>query len=180
MSTFGSLLVQDHIVGVNEIEQALQRQVIYGGDLACNLLELGIASESVLTEYMARSMGLSPLVTDLVAGADPAAIRKIPWTVATTNEFVPVRIDGDRLVVAVSSPIKEESAEELSFLLGFDFDQFFVFGFRLAMARNRYYGIPMPARFRALQERLAPNFKADLPPLVSSPNAKTELISRSD
>jgi hypothetical protein len=34
MSALSSLLVQDQIVGVTQIEKVLQRQVIFGGDLA--------------------------------------------------------------------------------------------------------------------------------------------------
>ena len=52
MSTLGSLLVKNKVVGVVDIEKALQRQVIYGGDLATNLLELSIAKEEQIAKYV--------------------------------------------------------------------------------------------------------------------------------
>jgi hypothetical protein len=37
MSALSSLLVQDQVLTVNQVEQALQRQVIFGGDLVTAL-----------------------------------------------------------------------------------------------------------------------------------------------
>ena len=54
MSTLGSLLVQDRVVGVTEIEQALQHQVIYGGYLSTNLLELGLVPGRAFLHGKAR------------------------------------------------------------------------------------------------------------------------------
>ncbi len=162
---------------MGEIEQALQHQVIYGGDLATNLLELGLADENVLTEYMARSMGLPPADVDVVDQVDIEAIKSIPWSVANANDLLPVRFQGDRLLVAVSTPLNDETCQGIAFLLGVEFTQCFVLGFRLAMARNRYYGIPIPARFSSLQARLAPNFEPDLPPLVGPTPVNEALVS---
>ena len=55
MSTLGSLLVKNKVVGVVDIEKALQRQVIYGGDLATNLLELSLAKEEQVAKYVGQA-----------------------------------------------------------------------------------------------------------------------------
>ena len=45
---------------MRQVEEALARQVIYGGDLVTNLLEVARVDEAVLTGLLAESMRLSP------------------------------------------------------------------------------------------------------------------------
>ena len=47
-SRLSSLLVRDGLIGVKRMEQAFQRQVIYGGALDTILLEMGAISEERL------------------------------------------------------------------------------------------------------------------------------------
>ncbi|MDJ0763919.1 MAG: hypothetical protein QNJ97_13140 [Myxococcota bacterium] len=176
MSALGSLLVQDQIVGVAEIEQALEHQVIYGGDLATNLLELSLISESILTEYWARSIGLPALDPSLVDQADIHAIRKIPRSIADAHPVLPISVNDDLMVIAVDAPLSPDTREALAGVEHIDFEPRIVLGFRLAMGRNRYYGVPIPPRYKALQEELVPDFIADAPIQISAlpPPPKTE------
>ena len=58
MSALTSLLVRDEVVSVQQIEDALQRQVLEGGEIDTALLELDAASENTLNSYRAASYGL--------------------------------------------------------------------------------------------------------------------------
>ena len=53
MKTLGASIVQRGIATVSDVEEALARQVMYGGDLATNLLELASVREEELTELLA-------------------------------------------------------------------------------------------------------------------------------
>ena len=169
MTTLGSLLVQNRIVGVIEIEKALQRQVIVGGDLATNLLELGLVEESALAKHAAAAFGIPPLERSLADAPDEAAVKMMPWAAADEHKVVPMRIDGDKMILAVSSPLPENALAEVGFLLGVEFVQRFVLEFRLALLLNRCFGIPVSKRFVTLRNRLAPEIVLDAPPLVPPP-----------
>jgi hypothetical protein len=53
MSRLSSVLVQNQVLDVTQIEQILQRQVILGGDLSTVILEHGWLNEQNLTDFVA-------------------------------------------------------------------------------------------------------------------------------
>ncbi|MCP4196535.1 MAG: hypothetical protein GY762_05235 [Proteobacteria bacterium] len=177
MSTLGSLLVQDQIVGVKQIEQALQHQVIYGGYLATNLLELDLLAEDVLVEYAARVFGLPGMSWDRVTNADRAAIKAMPWTMVKKYDVLPIQLEDDKILVAVSEPLSDETLKELSFFVHYEFEQYFLLDFRLAMGLNRYYGISVTPRLKNLQQRFAPEFEIGKSPSTVPPNTVNSEIA---
>ncbi|MCP4679555.1 MAG: hypothetical protein GY854_29505 [Deltaproteobacteria bacterium] len=176
MSTFGSLLVQDRVVDVTQIERALQHQVIYGGNLETNLLELGLVDEQVVAKYAARALGLPVLDPNLVEAAESSAIKLVPWETINTHRVLPIRIDSDKMTIAVSNQLPEGVFEKVSFLLGVEFIPHYVLDFRLAAGLNRYYGIPVATRLRVLQQRNMPDFKPDQTPVVTPPQGDKGLF----
>ncbi|MDD5309702.1 MAG: hypothetical protein PHU25_20490 [Deltaproteobacteria bacterium] len=180
MSALSSLLVQDQIVGVTQIERVLQRQVIFGGDLATNLLELGLVDEHVLLKYVARVVRLESLEPGLLEGPDAQAVKLMPWQVVNDHRIVPIRIENDTMIVAVSGPLKGGALDEMGFLLGVSFEQRVALEFRIAMALLRLYGIPMAPRLTALQKKLEPGFSLAGPPLVPPPGEDRGLMSGVD
>ena len=53
MATLSSSIVKNEVASMRDVEEALARQVLYGGDLATNLLELAAVSEAALTRLQA-------------------------------------------------------------------------------------------------------------------------------
>ena len=180
MSTLGSLLVQDQVVGVTQIEQAFQRQVIYGGDLATNLMELGLIGEKVLAEYSARAVDLPLIAAELMDNPDEKAIKMMPWSVVSERRVLAVQLEDNQMTVATSARLQPNALEEVSFLLGVDVVYCFMPEMHLAMALNRYYGIPLTHRLASLQRRMAPDFVVDQPPLVPPPKDNNGLVFGAD
>src|SRR5262245_14948012 len=54
MPTLSSLLVQREAASMRSVEDAIARQVLHGGDLATNLLELAAVREDVLLGILAE------------------------------------------------------------------------------------------------------------------------------
>jgi hypothetical protein len=171
MSALSSLLVQDRILSVTQVEQVLQRQVIYGGDLATNLLELGMIREELLTAYIARVVRMPVLDSALLDAIPPRVLATIPWQIVNERRVVPVRLQNNALAIASSGPITVAALDDIAFLLSADIVPHLVLEFRLAMALQRYYGIPMSIRTGALQRKLAPDFPTDAPPVVPPPES---------
>src|ERR1700674_4213179 len=57
--SLSSLIVQREIATIRQVEEALARQVIYGGDLVTNLFEVARVDEATVTEMLAESYGLA-------------------------------------------------------------------------------------------------------------------------
>jgi hypothetical protein len=176
MSTLGSLLVQDQIVGVTQIEQALQHQVIYGGYLSTNLLELDLISEDVLVEYAARVFEIPGISWERIMDADREAIKAMPWSMVKKYDVLPFQLEEDRILVAVSEPLSEETLKELAFFVRYEFEQYFLLDFRLAMGLNRYYGIPMSSRLRNLQQRFVSEFEIGKSPSTVPPSEENTIL----
>jgi hypothetical protein len=73
MSALTSLLVRDDVVSVRQIEDALERQVLEGGELDTALLELSDVPENVLIAYRAVSFRALPVLREELMAASAAA-----------------------------------------------------------------------------------------------------------
>jgi|GEM_PF-1330449 len=154
MSALTSLLVRDQVVPVRKIEEALQRQVVSGGEIETVLLEMGAVAENVLAAYAAATLGLRPATRDEVMGAPRDVVRIVPREVAEKHRLVPIAVEGRILYVAVAAALSTEVDQELGFLLGFDLVPRVVTEARLIAALAQHYGVEPLPRLARLAEKL--------------------------
>ena len=103
---------------MRQVEEALARQVIYGGDLATNLLEVARVDEERLSLLIAESMSLPAALTGELPIAQGSVRALVPPEMAVARAVVPVAREGDRLVLAVAEPLPREVAEQLGIRAG--------------------------------------------------------------
>lgn len=151
---------------MRQIEEALARQVIYGGDLVTNLLEVARVDESVLTVLLAESMRLAPAPAGELPRASDDVRSLVPREIALQRSVVPleVQVDG-KLVLAVAEPLPADLAEQLRFALGMSLEQRAAPAVRVHQALARIYGVPLDRRMLRLIARLG----GDSPELGSTP-----------
>ncbi|AUX31669.1 MULTISPECIES: HEAT repeat domain-containing protein [Sorangium] len=166
MPTLSSLLVQHGVTSMRVVEEAIARQVLHGGDLATNVLELGAVSERELTALLAESLGLPPAVGRL-RPASPDVLRTIPAELAVQHRVFPldVRTGVDSaaagasqpeptLVIATAEPLAPAVAEQLSFSLGVNLRQLAAPLVRIRQALAEHYGIALERRLSRLVKQL--------------------------
>ena len=151
---------------MRQVEEALARQVIYGGDLVTNLLEVARVDESVLTVLLAESMRLAPAPAGELPRASDDVRSLVPREIALQRSVVPleVQVDG-KLVLAVAEPLPADLAEQLRFALGMSLEQRAAPAVRVHQALARIYGVPLDRRMLRLIARLG----GDSPELGSTP-----------
>ena len=104
---------------MRQVEEALARQVIYGGDLVTNLLEVARVDEVVLTGLLAESMRLAPAPAGELPRASDEVRSLVPREIALQRTVVPLEVQADgKLVLAVAEPLPADLAEQLRFALG--------------------------------------------------------------
>ena len=176
MSALSSLLVQDQVVPVRAIEEALQRQVIYGGQLDTNLLELGAVGEEVLVEYKARVAGMPPASLEEFNTVDRDLIRSVPRTLAERFSFVPLRRSGRTLRVAVCQSENESRLSEVENALDLEVEPVMTSELRLRVALKRFYGSDLPSRFTKLagllESRSVPRYVPKPRPTPTAPPSR--------
>src|SRR5277367_6778949 len=171
--SLSSLIVQREVASMRQVEEALARQVIYGGDLVTNLLEVARVDEVVLTGLLAESMRLAPAPAGELPRATDEVRSLVPREIALQRTVVPleVQVDG-KLVLAVAEPLPADLAEQLRFALGMSLEQRAAPAVRVHQAMARAYGVPLDRRMLRLIARLggdAPEAGSSLPPLGAAP-----------
>lgn len=151
---------------MRQVEEALARQVIYGGDLATNLLEVARVDEAVLTALLAESMQLEPAPPGELPAAPERVRSLVPPEMALERSVVPLTTDGTRLVVAVAEPLPAELLDQLGFALGMAIEQRAAPAVRVRQAIARTYGVQLERRMQRLVARLEgqPSASGSMPP----------------
>lgn len=173
--SLSSLIVQREIASLREVEEALARQVLYGGDLVTNLLEVCRLDEAALLPLVAASLGLAPAPNGELPPPDPEAKRLIAAEVAIERSLAPLSLDRDGLTVAVAAPLAPDVEHELAFALALPISQRIAPLVRIKQALARDYGAPLERRFLRLLRRMTSN---DAPERMSYPpirNADTRI-----
>ena len=88
--SLSSLIVQRAAATMRQVEEALARQVIYGGDLVTNLLEVATLDEGVLAMLLGESTHLLPAPPGELHVAD-AMRAMVTADMANQRSIVPSR-----------------------------------------------------------------------------------------
>jgi hypothetical protein len=107
------MLVQDGACSREAVRTALQNQVIFGGRLGTNLLELGQVTEEALARALSRRHDLPALHGELKL--DPAAVRLLRADVADRHEIVPYLLADRRLAILAADPSDLGMLDEVAF-----------------------------------------------------------------
>lgn len=155
MTSFRSFLARERLVPVEQLDRALQRQILYGEDLSVNLLEMGVVDEDELAQFLGMFHRL-PIVTrsELQAVAAPILAR-VPPALALRHRICPVAVADDAMVVAAARQLDKAALEELRRASGLSVSLVIATPVTLAWGLHLHYGAELPARFQRLADRQA-------------------------
>ncbi len=108
----GTLIFRAGLVAENQLEEALEQGMRTGKRLGEVLLERGWLNDRDLGRMLAMQKGLEFVE---LSGIEPApeALRALPEEKAKLQTALPLRFDGERLVVAVADPSNDLMLENL-------------------------------------------------------------------
>ena len=140
----GELLIKDGVLGAAQVEEALEAQVVHGGRIGTNLLELGHLGE----EQLARALGRQHQVYCAHGAIVPSAqaLSLLPANVADDKDVLPVRVDGHRLYLLVVDPDDIEARDYVATVTGLRVVPVVVAEFRMAQLQRRYCKAFRPVR----------------------------------
>lgn len=154
----GEMLVRAKAITPGDLEEAIGWQVIYGGKLGTNLLELGLVDERVLAEHLGRQQACEWTCGEFELPA--SIVRTIPASVARRQEIVPWRIEGKRFKVLASTPSENLALfDELGFKLGLIVKPVVAPEYRIHQLLRRYFG--SVRQMRALDFGVKPKGKRE-------------------
>jgi hypothetical protein len=155
MPSLSSSIVNQQVASVRDVEEALSRQSLYGGDLITNLLELAAVSEERLGKVLAECHDLEPAPTGELSVAPEYVRRLVPADVAQRFALYPLEEREGTLTLAVAEPLPAEVEQDLSFSLGSKIVQKVALLVRVRQAISRDYGSALDRRSLRVLARLS-------------------------
>jgi len=146
----GTLLLRNAAIGLTQLEAALRNQVLYGGRLGTNLVELGFLDLELLSSYLAELTGYPIATPTLLDDADRGLLDRVGPEEAHRLRAVPLGYLGegsDAAAVAMVDPTDGMAAEALAAKLGARISPYVVPELRALYYLEKHFGTPRRARF---------------------------------
>lgn len=144
MARLGEMLLKEKLLTSAQLEEALEGQVVYGGRVGTNLVELGFLAEKELARVLGKQHQVPYAMGEMQP--DPAALNVAPAAFFDEHDLVPMRIDATRITVAVADPKRLEGLDQLGFQAGRRVVPVVVPEFRLNQMLRKYCKAFRPMR----------------------------------
>ena len=146
----GTLLLRNAAIGLSQLEAALRNQVLYGGRLGTNLVELGYIDLELLSAYLAELSGYPIATPTLLDQADPGLIERLGSDDAHRLRAIPLGYLGEgtsSVAVALVEPGEALAVEQIAARLGAEVTPYVVPELRGLYYLEKLFGLPRRARF---------------------------------
>jgi hypothetical protein len=146
----GTLLLRDGIINLDQLEAALRAQVLFGGRLGTNLVELGHLSIDQLTTYLARTLGLPAATQAMFEEVEARTLELVPRAVIEKHLVFPLRVEpGDppTLCLAIADPRDRAAVAAVERAAGVRVALHVAPELRILFYLERSYGVSRKPRF---------------------------------
>jgi len=146
----GTLLLRNAAIGLSQLEAALRNQVLYGGRLGTNLVELGFIDLELLSSYLSEMSGFPIATPSLLDDVEHDLLHKLTADDAHRLRAIPLAYLGDgrdTAAVAVVETVDAAVIDELRAKLGVAIKPYVVPELRALYYLEKHYGLPRRARF---------------------------------
>jgi len=140
----GELLIQEKLITPQALEEAMEAQVVHGGRLGTNLLELGFLSEKDLARMLGQLHGCTHSSGEMKP--DPQALELVDLNDADDKDYLPMRVDATRLSLAVINPRDLAMLDAVAFKTGKRVVPVVIPEFRMHQLLRRYCKAFRPLR----------------------------------
>jgi hypothetical protein len=178
MSSLGELLFADGLCTQQQIEDAVQNQVILGGRMGTNLVELGVIDEETLARYLSQQHELPAMSGDNIQ-PDPEALKLLRPDAVDRLGIIPFLRENKRIQVLCMDPRNLKALDEVAFTTGLTPDPIVVTEIRFWQLLKQLYGIEHHLRYIALDTRdfLSSSMAGGVAKKPLEPSIKEDLVS---
>ncbi len=157
----GTWLVRQGELTAERLEDVFQHQVIYGGALDTNILEMSLMAEDTLLNRLGQYLNLPTVAGSVLKTTDPDKVRLFPQKLAQKYGAAPFKVEGRNLSLALNAPPDLSTLDDIGFMLSVYIRPFAALEVRLAQALLRIYGVPPPARMENLLAQMGEDLDED-------------------
>ncbi|NJD56088.1 MAG: hypothetical protein FIA94_06745 [Nitrospirae bacterium] len=150
----GEALVHGNLITQEQLKEALERQVIFGGRIGTNLVELGHIKEEEIMAFFGKFFRTPTVKPEVLEDIDPETIASLDKDLAEKYMMIPFRRDRNRLHAVMLNPRSFDVIEEIRFKTGFDIIPYVITELRLLYYLEKYYGIKRDLRFISVHDKI--------------------------
>ncbi len=146
----GTLLLRNAAISLSQLESGLRTQVLYGGRLGTNLVELGFLDIDALGDQLGELYQIPVATRALLDAARPEVVNLISARTAQTLGAIPLGHLPpfvDALAVAMIDPRDDHAIDQLADQTGLEITPYIVSELRALYYLEKHYGLPRQARF---------------------------------
>lgn len=147
-------LLATEVIAQADIEEALQRQVLFGGSLGTNLLEAGVLTEEQLIKALGEAYELPTANKADVDAISPHIPRLFPQVFAESYHLVPYRLEADTLSVLVTGQPDRQLIDRIRQRLALSVSPYITSEIRLHYAMNQLYSAELLPRYKTLLSKI--------------------------
>ena len=149
----GEALVKEALITKQQLNQALERQVVFGGRIGTNIVELRFIEEDQLTLFLSKYFKLPAVSNEMTAVIPEEVVTSITKDIADKYKILPFKKERNRLHTAMLNPKDLKEIDELRFMTGFDIIPYVISELRLLHGLEKFYGIKRDLRYISLTDR---------------------------
>lgn len=148
----GRLLVDSGLVSETQLQQGLEAQLVFGGRIGTNLVELGFVATASIAESLARQLGIEALSPSDLDEVPRGALDALPKELAAKHQVFPLSLEKRRMRLAMVDPTDLEALDEIAFVTGLRVDPVVAPELLVSYGLEKFYGIHRANRFVRLAE----------------------------
>jgi len=147
MENFGRFLLERGALTRAQLLEASQAQVVFGGRLGTNLVELGFFDFDELERYLSEHLGVEVAPPALLRKPEPAALAAVAATLVRRHPILPLALEKRTLHVAMRDPCDPTVIDEVAFATGLRIQPYVMAELRIGALIEHHYGILQEVRF---------------------------------
>jgi hypothetical protein len=145
----GSLLLRNAAIGQSQLDAALRNQVLFGGRLGTNLVELGYIDLEHLAAFLEELSGFPSATFEMLEHAPLELLAKLGSDFAVAHGVIPLGMIENTSTAAVAfiDPFDSSNVDEVVQQLGMPVAPYVVPELRGMYFLELHFGLPRSARF---------------------------------
>jgi len=147
MGVFGKYLVRRGALTRAQLDEATQSQVVFGGRLGTNLVELGYLRLDELERLLSEHLGIPVPPAQWLERPSDEALGAVPKALVERYGVLPLALEERILHLAMSDPRDPRQVDELAFATGLRVQPYVLAEVRISALMEHYYGIARDTRY---------------------------------
>jgi hypothetical protein len=147
MEIFGKFLMRRGALTRAQLDEATQSQVVFGGRLGTNLVELGYLRLEELEQHLSEHLGIPVPPAQWLERPSDEALTAVPKALVERYGVLPLALEERTLHLAMLDPRDPSQVDEVAFATGLHVKPYVLAEVRISALMEHYCGIARDTRY---------------------------------